>query len=166
MAGKINHNDLSYGPWALAKFYFHVTINSSVGDGATVDAQIGFQTVEGMESEVSVMEYRAGNYSLWAKTKRPGMMTYSNVTLNKGMLRADANLLDWWKKFAIDHRHSSRSEVIIELYNEDEEAVIIWTLKNCFCVKFTPTGLDAEADSEVAVEELEFCYEEMNIDIA
>jgi phage tail-like protein len=152
----VDHNSNPYGAWPLAKFYFQVTIDE-------VDTSIGFQAVEGLESEISTMEYRAGNYALWAKTKRPGMMTYSNVTLKKGMFKADANLHDWWKSLETDHMHSARRTVVIELLNEENAVCIRWELQNCFVVKFTPTGLDAEADSEVAIEEMEIAYEKLNI---
>jgi len=142
--------------WPLVKFYFEVQIDN-------VDGTIGFQAVEGLESEVSVMEYRAGNYALWAKTKRPGLMTYSNVTLKKGMFRNDANLHDWWSSLANDHRHADRRTIIINMYNEDNEVVLTWTLEQCFVTKFTPSSLDAEADSEVAIEELEIATEKMTM---
>lgn len=156
-----DHMSNSYNPWPLAKFYFEVTV-----DG--IDTSMGFQSVEGLESEISMMEYRAGNYALWAKTKRPGLMTFSNVTLKKGMFAGDANLQSWWHTLAWEHQHGvdNRREVIITLLDENEEIRMTWTLSNAFCVKFTPTPLDAEADSEVAVEELELCCESWTLDIA
>jgi len=146
--------------WPLAKFFFRVTI-----DGLP---ELGFQTVEGLESEVSVMEYRPGNTQFLFKAKRPGLVTYSNITLKKGMFLGDSNLKDWWHLYAWDKatNRNERKEILIELLDEAEDVMMTWTVKGAFPVKYTPTSLDAEADSEVAVEELEFACESWTLDLA
>lgn len=154
----IDHNSLTY-KWPLSKFFFRVTLDGT---------QISFQAVEGMESEISVIEYRGGDYALWSKTKRPSMISYTNVTLKKGMFKGDTQLHDWWKSYETDHKHSTRKTVVIELMDsldDNKELVCIrWTLINAFVTKFTPSGLDAEADSEAAIEEMEIAYENMDIE--
>jgi len=146
--------------WPLAKFYFEVTIDEL--------PVLGFQAVEGLESEISVMEYRPGNAPFLFKSKRPGMVTYSNITLKKGMFAADANLKDWWKLYAWDksENRNKRRQILIELKDEADTVMMSWTCKGCFPVKFTPTALDAEADSEVAIEEIELACESWQLDIA
>jgi len=134
--------------WPLAKFYFRVQIEQA--------PEIGFQAVEGLESEISVMEYRPGNQAAFYKTKRPGMMSYSNVTLKKGMFQSHADLYTWYKLIAQDHNYRPQArKITIELLDETNATVITWFLADCIVTKFTPTGMDAEADSEVAIEELE-----------
>jgi phage tail-like protein len=146
--------------WPLAKFFFRVTI-----DGLP---ELGFQTVEGLESEVSVMEYRPGNTQFLFKSKRPGLVTYSNITFKKGEFMGDANLKDWWHLYAWEKgtNRNERKEILIELMDESESVMMTWTVKGAFPVKFTPTNLDAEADSEVAVEEIEVAIESWTLDKA
>jgi phage tail-like protein len=144
--------------WPLPKFYFTVEIDN-------IPNTIGFQGCEGLESEISVMEYRAGNSPNFFKTKRPGLMSYSNITLKKGMFTGDANMYEWYKELALDHQHSNRRTVIISLMDESNTVVFTWTLENAFVTKFTPTGFDAEADTEVAIEELEFCCESWSMTV-
>jgi phage tail-like protein len=146
--------------WPLAKFFFRVTI-----DGLP---ELGFQTVEGLESEVSVMEYRPGNTQFLFKSKRPGLVTYSNITFKKGEFMSDANLKDWWHLYAWEKgtNRNERKEILIELLDESESVMMTWTVKGAFPVKFTPTSLDAEADSEVAVEEIEVAIESWTLDKA
>jgi phage tail-like protein len=146
--------------WPLAKFFFRVTI-----DGLP---ELGFQTVEGLESEVSVMEYRPGNTQFLFKSKRPGLVTYSNITFKKGEFMGDANLKDWWHLYAWEKgtNRNERKEILIELMDESESVMMTWTVKGAFPVKFTPTNLDAEADSEVAVEEMEVAIESWTLDKA
>lgn len=146
--------------WPLAKFFFRVTI-----DGLP---ELGFQTVEGLESEVSVMEYRPGNTQFLFKSKRPGLVTYSNITFKKGEFSGDANLKDWWHLYAWEKgtNRNERKEILIELMDEAEGVMMTWTVKGAFPVKFTPTSLDAEADSEVAVEEMEVAIESWTLEKA
>ena len=146
--------------WPLAKFFFRVTI-----DGLP---ELGFQTVEGLESEVSIMEYRPGNSSFLFKSKRPGLVTYSNVTFKKGQFLSDSHLKDWWHLYAWEKatNRNERKEILIELLDEAEDVMMTWTIKGAFPVKFTPTSLDAEADSEVAVEEIEVAVESWTLDYA
>jgi len=146
--------------WPLAKFFFRVTI-----DGLP---ELGFQTVEGLESEVSVMEYRPGNTQFLFKSKRPGLVTYSNITFKKGEFMSDANLKDWWHLYAWEKgtNRNERKEILIELLDESESVMMTWTVKGAFPVKFTPTSLDAEADSEVAVEEMEVAIESWTLEKA
>lgn len=155
----VDHSSNKY-PWPLSKFFFRVSI-----DGV----QISFQGVEGLESEISTIEYRGGDYALWSKTKRPGMISYSNATLKKGMFKGDKTLHDWWKSYSTDHLHSKRRKIVIELMDSLDGKIdmvcIRWELHNAFVTKYTPTGMDAESDSEVALEEMEVCYEKMDITI-
>lgn len=139
--------------WPLAKFSFRVTI-----DGLP---ELGFQTIEGLESEVSVMEYRMGNSDFLFKSGRPGLVTFGNVTFKKGEFLGDANLKDWWHMYAWEHQtnRNERKEILIELLDEAGDVMMTWTLYGCFPVKFTPTSMDAEADSEIAFEEFEVFVE-------
>jgi phage tail-like protein len=154
----IDHNSYADGSkWPLAKFSFLVKLDST---------QVSFQGVDGLESEISIIEYRGGDYALWSKTKRPGMISYSNVTLKKGMFKGDKVLHDWWKDFETNHLHSKRKSITIDLLNEAGSVCVSWRLTNAFVVKYTPSTMDAEADSEPAIEEMEIAYEKLDITIA
>jgi len=145
--------------WPLAKFFFRVTI-----DGLP---ELGFQTVEGLEAEMSVIEYRPGNSQHLFKSKRPGLVTYSNITLKKGAFEGDPNLLELWRMYSFlaePEYRNNKKEITIELMDDQATPIITWTCKGCFPVKFTPPSMDAEADSEPAVEEMEIAVESWDID--
>jgi phage tail-like protein len=146
--------------WPMAKFFFRVTI-----DGLP---ELGFQSVEGLESEVSVIEYRPGNTQFLFKSKRPGLVTYSNITLKKGAFLGQPDLKDWWHLYAweITQNRNERKEILIELLDEEGQTVVSWTVKGCFPVKYTPPSMDAEADSEPAVEEIEVACESWQVEWA
>jgi phage tail-like protein len=153
-----SENEVNPFEWPLAKFSFSVNI-----DGLE---EMGFQTVEGLESEISIMEYRPGNSQFLFKSKRPGLVTYSNITFKKGEFAGDYNLKDFWKFYAwdIQENRNDRKEILIELKDEAGDTTHTWTIKGCFLVKFTPTSMDAEADSEVAVEEIEVACESSQLE--
>lgn len=143
--------------WPMAKFNFRVTI-----DGLP---ELGFQTVEGLESEVSVIEYRNGNSQFLFKSKRPGLVSYSNITLKKGAFLGQPDLMELWDVYAwqITDNRNERKELLIELLNEGGNVEVSWTVKGCFPVKYTPPSMDAEADSEAAFEEIELVCESWNM---
>jgi hypothetical protein len=68
--------------WPIARFHFYVMIGG---------AEIGFQTVEGLEASIGVIEYRDGNSPFFGKEKMPGLVTYEKVTLKKGTFSNDTN---------------------------------------------------------------------------
>ncbi len=144
--------------WPMAKFFFRVTI-----DGLP---ELGFQTVEGLESETSVIEYRPGNTQFLFKSKRPGLVSYSNMTLKKGAFLGQPDLKEWWNFYAweIASNRNERKEILVELMNEAGDVEVAWTIKGAFPVKYTPPSMDAEADSEAAVEEIEIAYESFTIE--
>jgi phage tail-like protein len=144
--------------WPMAKFFFEVTI-----DGLPA---LGFQTVEGLESETSVIEYRSGNSQFLFKSARPGMVSYSNLTLKKGAFLGQPDLKDLYRFFAweIADNRTKRKEILVEMKNEAGEVEVVWTIKGAFPVKYTPPSLDAEADAEPAVEEMEFKYESFDME--
>jgi phage tail-like protein len=150
-------NEVNPYEWPLAKFRFTVQIDEM--------EELGFQTVEGLESEVSIMEYRPGNSQFLFKSKRPGLVTYSNITFKKGEFIGDSNVRDFWNIIAWDKagNRNTRREIIIELMDEADDVSHTWTVRGCFLVKFTPTSMDAEADSEVAVEEFEVACESWDL---
>lgn len=143
--------------WPLAKFYFEVEIEG-------LSDKLGFQGVDGLESELSIIEYRGGDSPHLFKSKRYGMVTFSNITLKKGMFSSDAELKDWWHLFSWEHvARDVRKQITIKLKDESGGDKIIWDIHGCFPIKFSPTGLDAEADSEVAIEELELACESWSV---
>lgn len=133
--------------WPMSKYYFYVIV------GAT---ELGFQSVEGLEAEIGVIEYRDGNSPILAKERIPGMITYSKVTLKKGTFANDTNGANWFKELATDRLYTKRRNILIALLDHNHIPQFIWRYEGCFITKFTPANLDAESDSEIAVEEMEF----------
>lgn len=133
--------------WPIAKFHFYVMIGGT---------ELGFQSVEGLEAKVGVIEYRDGNAPFFGKEKIPGLISYENITLKKGMFSNDTNSNSWFKEIAQDRLYTKRRTIIIAMMDNNLIPQFIWRYEQCFITKVVPSGLDAEAETEVAIEELEF----------
>lgn len=142
--------------WPLPKFYFRVDMGGS---------NMSFQSCEGLEATIATMEFRDGNSQAFYKQKRPTMVSFSPVTLKKGVFAGNTDFYDWFKAVAFDNLFGDMRTVKIALLNTDDDSqgggtpVIEWTLEKAFVTKFTPSPLDAEADTEAAIEELEITYQ-------
>ena len=148
MAGEAQNNI-----WPLPKFYFGVKITDH-------DDMAAFQEINGLETESTPIEYRAGNSKPFNVIKMPGLIKSGNVTLKKGIFAKDNKFWDWFSQ--INLNTIKRETVTIQLLDEGGNATMVWTLTNAWPTKVTGTDLKAEAN-EVAVESLEIAHEKLTI---
>lgn len=155
MAGLINTIEkvLGFGgeEWPLPKFCFSVKIAGLI--------ELEAQSVEGMEMEAAVIDYRHGEMPFAHKIKMPGMVSYNNVTIKKAVYK-DEELLWAWVQ-SLDLNVVLRLPVIVSMLDNNGLPLYIWQLIGAFPVKFVATDLNAEDDSDPAIEELELAYEYM-----
>lgn len=140
--------------WPLPKFYFSVT---------GMPGNPVFQEVTGLETEAQVIEYRAGNSSIFAPIKMPGLQKVGNVTMKKGIFVTDSKLWTWFSSIAMNT--IPRSTVVVNLLDETGAPRMIWTLNNAFPTKLTGTDMKSDGN-EVAVESIEIAYETLKVAIA
>ena len=140
--------------WPLPKFYFSVT---------GIPGNPVFQEVSGLETEAQVIEYRAGNSSIFAPIKMPGLQKVGNVTMKKGIFVTDSKLWTWFSSIAMNT--IARSTVVVNLLDETGAPRMIWTLNNAFPTKLTGTDMKSDGN-EVAVESIEIAYETLKVAIA
>lgn len=140
--------------WPLPKFYFSVT---------GIPGTPVFQEVTGLESEMQVIEYRAGNSKIFSPIKMPGLQKVGNVTMKKGIFVTDKLLWTWFS--TIKMNTIARSTVVVNLMDETGTPRMIWTLNNAFPVKLSGTDLKSDGN-EVAVETIEMAYETLTVTTA
>jgi phage tail-like protein len=140
----------SKNTWPLVKFQFLVKIE---GLGDTF-----FQEVSGLTAETQVIEYRAGNNTLYSTVKMPGIKKYTNVVFKKGNFQGDNQLWDYYS--SIQMNTIKRVKVEIALLDEDGKPAVQWVLNEAFPVKMTISDMKADAN-ESAIETLEMAYESM-----
>ena len=148
-----------------SQFNFQVSWAPASGsEGETLDessVQAGFQEVSGMGTEITVAEYRAGNYSENTPLKITGTVKYPDVTLKRGVI-GSLDLAAWLDAVRNGAQNQLKT-VIVRLLSEDRETVAQeWKLFNARPMKYTGPSLNGNG-TDVAVEELVLAVERIEI---
>ncbi len=138
--------------WPLPKFYFQVKWG---------DQEMSFQEVSGLDMEAQPIEYRHGDSKEFSVIKMPGIKKTGNVTMKKGIFKADNKFWDWFSQIKMNT--IKRVPVTINLLDEAGAPTMVWTLANAWPTKITGTDLKSDG-SEVAVETIEIAHEGLTID--
>ena len=145
------------GMWPVAKFHYEVEIHGT---------PMSFQEVSGLETETTVIEYRHGDSEIFSTNKMAGLIKTSNLVLKKGIFHDDEDSLEWWKAILEEkayYTQDDRMDIVVTLLDEQGEAVMSANLTNCFPIKYSFTDLKSDAN-EVAIESIEFAYEEVEFE--
>ena len=130
--------------YPIPVFYYRVTI----GD----ENSIAFSEVSGLSFQYETITYKDGLSYKDGPKYMPGFFNVVNLTLQKGVVKADDFLLKWFKTIRLNT--VEKRDVSIDLLNEKGEPTVSWIAKDAF-----PTKLDAPAfnasSNEVAIESLE-----------
>ena len=108
----------------------------------------GFSECSGLETEVSVIEYREGADALVRKL--PGLMKVGDVTLKRGITKSN-ELQNWHQN--ILNGVPDRKDVIVILMDDERNPVVVWKLFHTFPRKWEGPTLRATGN-EVAIETL------------
>ncbi|GAA3812852.1 hypothetical protein GCM10022226_36930 [Sphaerisporangium flaviroseum] len=126
-------------------------------DGIT---RAGFRECSGLESSQNASEYREGTDRSLSVRKIPGLNTYGDITLSRG-LTLDSKLWEWRDKAA--KGSVERHDISITLLDHTGNAKITWNLFACWPKSWTGPSLSAASD-EIAVEQLTLAYERIEVD--
>lgn len=133
--------------YPLPKFHFQVEWGG---------ARIGFTEVSGLEVTTEKIEYRDGASPEYNKIMMPGMQTFGEITLKRGVFLGDNDFFDWWNTVALNT--IERRDITISLLNEAHEPVFVWKIKNAWPTKVTSTDLNSTGN-EAAIETVVLCHE-------
>lgn len=140
------------------QFNFHVNL----GDGVTNTPQAGFQEISGIGMEVTVTEYRPGNYAFNNVMKTPGLNKATDVTMKRGVI-GSLDLYKWLDDVR-NGANNGRRNVTIELKSEDRSTTVqTWRLINALIMKHQTAALSAKG-TDVAMEELTLSYERLEME--
>lgn len=121
------------------------------GNDPATSALGGFSDVSGINTEITLMEYRQGNDKENHVRKIPGMHKSGDVTLKRGIM-GQTNFLEWINVTRSDPTH--KRVVKITLQDEQRNPILRWKLVNARPMKWTGPTLAAKGGSDVAMEEL------------
>ena len=131
---------------------FNFLVELEPGQGSEVRA--GFSEVSGLNAEVTVAEYRAGNDRVNYVRKVPGIHKAGDVTLKRGVIGAQ-NLYEWLEQGRSGKVSQVKRDIIVKLQSEDRsETVVSWKLRGAMPIKWTGPTLTAKGGGDVAIEEL------------
>ncbi|HET9976066.1 MAG TPA: phage tail protein [Burkholderiaceae bacterium] len=122
--------------------------------------RIGFSEVTGLTQENQAIEYRDGSFPEYSSIKMPGLRKFSNVTLKRGVIKADNDFFKWLQTIKLNT--VERRDLVISLLNEKHEPVMTWKVQNAFPVKLEGPQLKASAN-EVAIESIELAHEGLEL---
>lgn len=138
--------------YPLPKFHFQVDWGGT---------KIGFTEVSGLEVTTEKLEYRDGASPEYAKIRMPGMQTYGDLTLKRGIFAGDNEFYEWWNTVSLNT--IERRDITISLLNENHEPAVVWKVKNAWPTKVTSTNLNSTGN-EVAIETLVLTHEGLTME--
>ena len=139
--------------YPIPAFYYRVTI---AGDDSHA-----FSEVSGLMIEYETITYRDGLSYLEGAKHMPGLNTPVNLTLKKGVVRADSYLFNWINTTQLNT--VEKRDLTVDLLDETGTAVVSWQVSNAFPTKLEAPGFDA-TNSEVAIESLELMANTLKVD--
>jgi len=122
--------------------------------------RLGFSEVSGLTQENQPIEYRDGSFPEYSSIKMPGLRKFSNVTLKRGIVKADNDFFRWLSTVRLNQ--VERRDVVVSLLSETHEPVMTWKIHNAFPVKVEGPGLKASGN-EVAIESIEIAHEGLEL---
>jgi phage tail-like protein len=132
-----------------------------LGTGSTDGIEAGFQEVTGIGMEVTVSEYRVGNFKENSVMKITGMNKSTDVTMKRGVI-GSLNLYTWLDQIRNGDQKAFRT-VTIHLQSEDHtQTVATWKLLRARIIKHTSGPFNAKG-TDVAMEELVLAYERLEM---
>jgi phage tail-like protein len=138
--------------YPLPKFHFQVQWGGT---------KIGFTEVTGLEVTTEKIEYRDGASKEYHKVRMPGMQTFGDLTLKRGVFAGDNEFYAWWNTVALNT--VERRDITISLLNESHDPIVVWKVKNAWPTKVTSTDLNASGN-ETAIETLVLTHEGLTME--
>jgi phage tail-like protein len=132
-----------------------LSIAKTAAMSAILDVALGgFSECSGLEMSLEIEEYKAGGAN-GAVHKFPSRVTWSNITLKKGVTASNA-LWDWHYSFV--EGKGKRRDGVIALLTDLRIPHNIWYFNKGLPVKYTGPTMNA-AQSAVAIESIEIAHE-------
>lgn len=138
--------------YPLPKFHFQVQWGGT---------RIGFTEVTGLDVTTEKIEYRDGASKEYHKVRMPGMQTFGDLTLKRGIFATDNEFYAWWNSVSLNK--VERRDITISLLNESHQPVVVWKIKKAWPTKVTSTDLNSSGN-ETAIETLVLTHEGLTME--
>jgi phage tail-like protein len=141
----------------------YVQFNFEVDLGHGVQAS--FQECSNIGMEVTVAEYRTGDYKDNNVMKITGLNKATDVTLKRGVI-GSLDLYQWLDDIRRGNQEDGQAvrTVVVRLMAEDHSGPVqTWNLKGARIIKHVSGPLNAKG-TDVAMEELTIAYEQLTME--
>jgi phage tail-like protein len=135
---------------------FNFIVNIGTGE-----AFGGFSDVSGLQTEITVAEYRNGNEKLNHVRKVQGVHKVGDVTLKRGVVNS-GDMWSWIQDTRTKGPDAKR-EVSIILRDEAGKPVQTWNLHSVIPLKYTGPTFAGKGGGDVAMEELVLSSEGLDL---
>ena len=124
----------------------------------------GFSDVSGLNTEITIAEYRNGNSRQNYVQKVPGLNKTGDVTLKRGIVNSEV-LWNWITAVRNESVAQKIDTMVVTLLSESREPVQKWLLRSCAPIKYTGPTLAAKGGTDVAMEELVVSAEAIEVEV-
>ncbi len=121
-----------------------------------------FRSVSGFSSNVDSSDYREGGFGHLTKRKLPGLVSYDDITLEKG-LYSNPLLYNFFNAY-LEGNKFEPVNATITLYNNAGEPTASWSVINAWPMSYKSGDLNAE-DSSILIESLTLAHEGIKRDV-
>jgi len=136
-----------------ANFHFEV---SFLGVGGTTGEDIKFQSVSGLDAQISTETIKEGGENRFEHVV-PVRANYSGLVLKRGILLPSQSGITQWCKKAFEELKFEPSDLLVTLLNEQHEPLLKWKIIHAWPKSWKIGELNAEK-GEVLIETLELSY--------
>lgn len=116
------------------------------------DDDVAFSEISGLNIGYETTEYKEATKDGIRTLQVVGQRDVPTVTMKRGIFEKSLQLYDWLNSMHTDD--FERKDIVISMLNNNNEAVITWTITNAFPVKFEGPSLDATSN-DVSFQSLE-----------
>ena len=116
------------------------------------DDDVAFSEISGLNIGYETTEYKEATSDGIRTLQVVGQRDVPTVTMKRGIFEKSLQLHDWLNSMHTDD--FERKDIVISMLNNNNEAVITWTITNAFPVKFEGPSLDATSN-DVSFQSLE-----------
>jgi phage tail-like protein len=164
MTAVLDPRDVEYYPLHTFNFFVEFFVDSTTSDAPGQDQSIcsgAFSECTGLEATMEPKVIKEGGRNYGA-IQRPGPVTFGTVILKRGMTRS-RDLWYWFDLVNGQHKYAYRLSAVIQLYDVENELILMWRLARVLPIKFKAADLNARA-TDVGVEELHLAHEGVTLE--
>ena len=117
---------------------------------------MSFKSVSSISVELGTTEYREGAFATLGPRKIPAMMSYPDVTLEKGMYNSPV-LYEFFMGY-VNGKNLTVGQMLITAYDNADTPTAQWQALNVWPYRYESPGLSADS-ADILIESVTFATE-------